>query len=100
MPIAAPFGSVDQIMRPDLYGNDRVLADEELEGDSVADIYGNGVQVFEFAGQLVQPQRRMGRICLEQSKGLFILAEQFGMTLGEPLCSADIRLGEDKPRHR
>ena len=86
-------------MGSDIDRNDGVFPDEQLECDSIADVDGHGVEIIEFARELVEPERRVSGIELKQAKGLLILTEQIRVTLDEALSPANVGLGVDNLRH-
>lgn len=93
------FASVNLVMRSDVNRDYCVFLDYELETDSVAFVDRYAAEPFQLAGELVQAQRWVRWVGLEQLECLLVLGEEFRVSFRKLPCATDIAVGVDDLSH-
>jgi len=74
--------SVNLIMAADADRDDLAVLQQKLQGNAVADVDGDGMQIVKRSGQAMQSQGRMSRIEFQQLQGFFVFGRRVSDSCG------------------
>ena len=80
-----------------VHRDDSLFLENEFDGDPVGDIYADGMQVGESSSEPVQPEGRMVRVDFQEPERLFVLGDEFRVSLYEPAGSLVIAFSVEDP---